>query len=72
MFKKVLLFVLFMVSLPTVRCTPARAFKHSGVDYAGQYKFVLLREEVTIHTRVIFACLFAWLLEQYTWRWSVT
>lgn len=35
MFKKVLLFVLFMVSLPTVRCTPARAFKHSGVDYAG-------------------------------------
>lgn len=25
----------FMGSLPSVRCTPARAFLHSGVDYAG-------------------------------------
>ncbi|CAK1594261.1 unnamed protein product [Parnassius mnemosyne] len=25
----------FMGSLPAVRCTPARAFLHSGVDYAG-------------------------------------
>lgn len=25
----------YMGSLPAVRCTPVRAFKHSGVDYAG-------------------------------------